>query len=59
MVCNAQPFVKIHIYHNDLLVKPFDSKDLYSTKRFYYRRPGDNYYTMKTKQEPVSRFDIS
>ena len=29
------------------------------SKRFYYRRPRDSYYTMKTKQEPVSRFDIS
>ena len=29
------------------------------TKRFYYRRPRESYYTMKTKQEPVSRFDIS
>ena len=28
-------------------------------KRFYYRRPRDIYYTMKTKQEPVWRFDIS
>ena len=28
-------------------------------KRFYYRRPRHSYYTMKAKQEPVSRFDIS
>ena len=29
------------------------------SKRFYYRRPRHSYYTMKAKQEPVSRFDIS
>ena len=28
-------------------------------KEIPYRRPRHSYYTMKAKQEPVSRFDIS